>query len=45
MVSLFTHPPRMNHPIAKASEELVLQYNPEWSGADWDGRIPARPGW
>lgn len=44
MVSHFSHLPRLD-PIARASEELVLQYNPEWSGADWDGRIPARPGW
>ncbi len=44
MVSHFSHLPRLD-PIARASEELVLHYNPEWSGADWDGRIPARPGW
>lgn len=44
MVSHFSWLPRLD-PIAKASEELVLRFNPDWSGADWDGRIPARPGW
>jgi hypothetical protein len=44
MVSHFSWLPRVD-PIARASEELVLRYNPDWSGADWDGRIPARPGW
>lgn len=44
VVSHFSFMPRLDE-IARASEELVLQYNPQWSGADWDGRIPARPGW
>ena len=29
----------------RASEKLVLKYNPDWSGADWDGFIPAQPRW
>jgi SAM-dependent methyltransferase len=44
VVSHFSWLPRLD-PIARASEELVLRFNPDWSGADWDGRIPARPGW
>jgi SAM-dependent methyltransferase len=32
-------------PIARATEELVLAHNPRWSGADWSGNVPARPGW
>ena len=44
LVSHFSYLPRSN-PIARATEELVLRFNPDWSGADWDGRIPARPGW
>jgi SAM-dependent methyltransferase len=31
--------------IARASEQLVLEFNPEWSGADWSGRLPAQPAW
>ena len=44
MVSHFSFLPRMD-PIASASEKLILRFNPDWSGANWDGRIPARPGW
>ncbi len=44
VVSHFSWLPRQD-PIARASEELVLRFNPDWSAADWDGRIPARPGW
>lgn len=32
-------------PIARASEELVLRFNPHWRGADWPGRIPPCPAW
>jgi SAM-dependent methyltransferase len=32
-------------PIARASEELVLQFNPAWRGADWSGAVPELPGW
>lgn len=29
--------------IARRSEELVLQFNPDWSAADWSGEIPEIP--
>ncbi|KNZ32057.1 MAG: hypothetical protein AD742_13055 [Methylibium sp. NZG] len=32
-------------PIARASEELVLRFNPAWKGAHWEGRIPSVPPW
>lgn len=32
-------------PIAKATEELVLKFNPDWSAADWLGVIPPCPKW
>ena len=32
-------------PIARASEELVLRFNPAWQGANWSGRIPSVPPW
>jgi SAM-dependent methyltransferase len=44
MVSHFSFLPRLD-PIARASEALVLEHNPDWSAAGWDGRIPAWPGW
>ena len=44
MVSHFSFLPRVD-PIASASEQLVLEHNPDWTASDWDGRIPARPGW
>jgi hypothetical protein len=31
--------------IARVSEELVLRYNPKWTGADWAGQIPLMPKW
>jgi len=31
--------------IARASEALVLQFNPAWSAADWSGEVPALPDW
>ena len=31
--------------IARASEALVLQFNPDWSAADWSGEIPESPRW
>lgn len=31
--------------IARASEELVLKFNPAWRGAHWSGRVPAVPAW
>ena len=44
VTSHFTYLPRLS-PIAQASERLVLEYNPDWSGVDWDGRVPAHPRW
>jgi len=31
--------------IARASEHLVLKYNPKWTGADWAGEVPFVPKW
>lgn len=31
--------------IVRASEELVLKYNPEWSGGGWDGTVDQDPAW
>jgi SAM-dependent methyltransferase len=32
-------------PIARASEELVLRFNPAWQGANWSGRVASVPPW
>jgi SAM-dependent methyltransferase len=42
VTSHFSWLPRLD-PIAKRTEELVLQFNPSWSAADWSGVIPACP--
>jgi SAM-dependent methyltransferase len=44
VTSHFSWLPRLD-PIARASEALILKYNPQWSAADWDGEIPAMPRW
>ena len=44
VTSHFSYLPRRSA-IAQASERLVLEYNPDWSGVDWDGRVPAHPRW
>lgn len=44
LVSHFSFMPRLD-PVARASEALVLKYNPDWSGADWDGVIAPQPRW
>ena len=31
--------------VARASEALVLRFNPAWQGGDWSGRSPSRAGW
>ncbi len=31
--------------VARASEELVLKFNPAWRGAHWSGAIAAEPAW
>jgi SAM-dependent methyltransferase len=28
-------------PVARASEALILKYNPQWSAGDWSGDIPS----
>jgi SAM-dependent methyltransferase len=32
-------------PVARASEELVLRFNPQWQGAGWSGKVPSVPPW
>ncbi len=44
LVSHFSFMPQLD-PLVRASEELVLKYNPDWSGAGWDGFIPPQPRW
>lgn len=36
--------PRLDS-VAKASEALVLKYNPAWSSADWHGIVPPTQSW
>ncbi|HSE76943.1 MAG TPA: class I SAM-dependent methyltransferase [Alphaproteobacteria bacterium] len=31
--------------IARASEELVLRFNPKWTAGDWAGAVPPMPQW
>lgn len=31
--------------VARASEALVLRFNPDWRGAGWSGEVPAIPAW
>lgn len=35
----------LQDPIAARTEELVLQFNPDWSAGGWQGRIPPQPKW
>ncbi|MFN0021220.1 MAG: class I SAM-dependent methyltransferase [Pirellulaceae bacterium] len=44
VTSHFCWLPRQDE-IARMSEQLVLDFNPEWSGADWAGVIPPCPNW
>jgi SAM-dependent methyltransferase len=44
VISGFGWLPRQDS-VARASEELVLQYNPQWTGADLSGELPTMPGW
>jgi SAM-dependent methyltransferase len=44
VTSHFSWLPRQDR-IARASEDLVLRYNPKWTGADWAGQIPLMPTW
>lgn len=36
--------PRLD-PLDRASEQLVLKFNPQWGGIDWPGHIPDMPSW
>lgn len=40
----FNYMPRLDH-VAKATEELILKFNPQWTGGDWDGVVSATPHW
>lgn len=44
VVTQFSWLPRED-PVARASEALVLRFNPGWQGANWSGRIPSVPPW
>lgn len=44
VTSHFSWLPRLDE-VARRSEQLVLQFNPKWSGADFSGVIPPRPEW
>jgi hypothetical protein len=44
VTSHFSWLPRLDD-IARRSEELVLQFNPQWSGANWSGVIAPFPKW
>jgi SAM-dependent methyltransferase len=44
VVSFFNWLPRLD-PIARASEQIVLHFNPDWQGGDWPGQIPTMPSW
>jgi SAM-dependent methyltransferase len=44
VTSHFSWLPRVDK-IAKASEELILKHNPQWSAANYSGEIPAFPSW
>lgn len=43
-VSHFSWLPRLD-PVARASEQLVLKHNPNWTAADWSGEVPLFPAW
>ena len=40
----FSWLPRVDQ-LARASEALVLRFNPAWRGADWSGEVPGVPAW
>jgi SAM-dependent methyltransferase len=43
-VSHFSWLPRLD-PVARATEKLVLRFNPQWTAADWSGDVPPIPTW
>ena len=44
MISHFSWLP-LNDPIAAMTEKLILDYNPNWQGAGFDGKIQVVPHW
>ena len=32
-------------PLVHATEQLILDFNPDWSAAGWSGEVPTRPAW
>lgn len=44
ITSHFSWLPRQD-PVARASEELVRRFNPQWTAGDWPGAIPPMPTW
>lgn len=44
VTSHFSWLPR-HDPLARATEKLVLEFNPAWSAADWSGNVPPSPPW
>ncbi|MCB8932873.1 MAG: class I SAM-dependent methyltransferase [Fimbriimonadaceae bacterium] len=44
VTSHFSWLPRLDA-IARRSEQLVLEFNPDWSAADWSGDVPKVPSW
>ena len=44
MASHFSWLPKVD-PLAAASEELVLRFNPDWRAAGYDGRVAPMPKW
>ncbi len=44
VTSHFSYLPRLE-PIAYATEQLILKYNPQWTGADWHGEVTPMPAW
>ena len=44
LVSHFSFMPQLD-PVVRASEALVLEFNPDWSGANWHGVINPQPAW
>ena len=44
MTTHFSWLPRADA-VARASERLVLKFNPAWQGANWSGKVPAVPAW
>jgi len=44
VISFFSWLPRLD-PIAHATEQLVLAYNPAWTAGDWSGEIAPHPTW